>query len=76
MMMQVRYEAGGRSANRTHSQFDAATRLTGTVENHSGLKSYYEFDARDRPEGWNTWLPFAISPAAQAGSMSSRLVTK
>ena len=24
------------------------------------LKGYYEFDARNRPEGWNTWLSLAI----------------
>jgi hypothetical protein len=28
-----------------------------------GLKSYFEFGAKDRPEGWNTWLTFAISDA-------------
>jgi hypothetical protein len=28
-----------------------------------GLKSYFEFGAKDRPEGWNTWLTFAISEA-------------
>jgi len=29
-----------------------------------GLKSYAEFGAKNRPEGWNTWLTFAISDAA------------
>jgi hypothetical protein len=28
-----------------------------------GLKTYFEFGAKDRPEGWNTWLTFAISDA-------------
>jgi hypothetical protein len=28
-----------------------------------GLKSYFEFAAQNRPEGWNTWLTFAISEA-------------
>jgi hypothetical protein len=28
-----------------------------------GVKSYFEFGAKDRPEGWNTWLTFAISEA-------------
>ena len=27
-----------------------------------GLKGYGEFDAANRPSGWNTWLTFAISP--------------
>ena len=24
------------------------------------LKGYYEFDAKNRPEGWNTWVTLAI----------------
>ena len=28
-----------------------------------GAKSYFEFGAKNRPEGWNTWLTFAISDA-------------
>jgi hypothetical protein len=28
------------------------------------LKAYWEFAAENRPEGWNVWLVFAISPAA------------
>ena len=31
-----------------------------------GAKAYFEFDAFRRPEGWNTWLTFVISPAAQS----------
>jgi hypothetical protein len=33
-----------------------------------GLKSYFEFGAKDRPEGWNTWLTFAISEAPPTAS--------
>ena len=29
-----------------------------------GAKSYREFAAQNRPEGWNLWLTFAISNAA------------
>jgi hypothetical protein len=29
-----------------------------------GVKSYFEFGAKSRPEGWNTWLTFAVSDAA------------
>jgi hypothetical protein len=36
----------------------------GTMQGYLNLKGYYEFDAAHRPEGWNTWLTFAISPAA------------
>jgi hypothetical protein len=28
------------------------------------LKGYGEFDARNRPSGWNVWLTLSISPAA------------
>ena len=27
---------------------------------YANLKGYYEFDARNRPEGWNVWLTLAI----------------
>lgn len=27
---------------------------------YSNLKGYYEFDAQNRPEGWNVWLTLAI----------------
>jgi hypothetical protein len=35
-----------------------------------GLKSYFEFGAQNRPEGWNTWLTFAISDAPPSASAS------
>ena len=31
-----------------------------------GLRAYGEFDAANRPSGWNTWLTFSISQAAPA----------
>ena len=34
------------------------------VQGYLNLKGYYEFDARDRPEGWNVWATLAFSPAA------------
>jgi hypothetical protein len=36
-------------------------------ESHQGylnIKGYYEFDGYRRPDGWNVWLTFVISPAA------------
>jgi hypothetical protein len=27
------------------------------------VKGYYEFDGRDRPEGWNVWVTLNLSPA-------------
>jgi hypothetical protein len=42
-----------------------------------GVKSYFEFEAKNRPEGWNTWLTFAISDAAPTPSVTpSTLVHK
>jgi hypothetical protein len=36
----------------------------GNMQGFLGLKSYFEFDARNRPDGWNAWVTFALSPAA------------
>ena len=36
----------------------------GDMQGYLNLKGYGEFDAANRPSGWNTWLTFAISPAA------------
>ena len=48
----------------------------GDMQGFLGVKGYYEFDAKDRPDGWNTWLTFAISPAAPRAAAASRLVHK
>jgi hypothetical protein len=37
----------------------------GDLQGYLNLKGYGEFDASDRPSGWNIWLTFAVSPAAQ-----------
>jgi hypothetical protein len=36
----------------------------GNMQGYLNLKAYWEFDAVNRPSGWNTWLTFSISPAA------------
>src|SRR5450432_1895425 len=42
-----------------------------------GAKSYFEFGAKNRPEGWNTWLTFAISdPPPMPGAAPPPLVHK
>jgi hypothetical protein len=42
-----------------------------------GLKGYGEFDAANRPSGWNTWLTFSISEAAPTTvTPTKHLVTK
>ena len=42
-----------------------------------GVKGYGEFDAANRPSGWNTWLTFAISEAApKTVTPTKHLITK
>ncbi len=36
----------------------------GDNQGYVNLKGYKEFDGRNRPDGWNLWLTFAITPAA------------
>ena len=36
----------------------------GNMQGYLNLKGYKEFDAANRPEGWNAWLTFSISQAA------------
>jgi hypothetical protein len=44
------------------------------LRDHAGYK---EFGAEHRPEGWNVWLTFAISPAERKESTPvRRMVTK
>ena len=38
--------------------------LSGNHQGYLNLKGYKEFAAEHRPEGWNVWLTFVISPAA------------
>ena len=49
------------------------------VENMQGylnLKGYYEFDAQNRPSGWNTWVTLAISPAEKPAPMARPMIHK
>ena len=50
----------------------------GNMQGYLNLKGYGEFDAANRPSGWNTWLTFSISPAAPESTVSpsKRLITK
>jgi hypothetical protein len=34
------------------------------MQGYINLKGYEEFDALDRPKGWNAWVTFVLSPAA------------
>lgn len=46
----------------------------GTMQGYLNLKAYGEFDNANRPDGWNAWLTFSLSPAA--ATPSRPIVTK
>ena len=49
----------------------------GNMQAFLGAKAYGEFDAANRPSGWNTWLTFSISEAApSAVTPTKHLITK
>ena len=46
-------------------------------QGYVNVKGYKEFDAANRPEGWNVWLTLVIQPAAAPPPMpSGRTITK
>jgi hypothetical protein len=50
----------------------------GDMQGYLNLKGYGEFEATNRPSGWNTWLTFSISPMAPTSTVTPtrRMVTK
>jgi hypothetical protein len=49
----------------------------GNMQGYLNLKGYGEFDAANRPSGWNTWLTFAISEQPPSTvTPTSHLLTK
>jgi hypothetical protein len=52
--------------------------LSTTTQGYLNLKGYREFAHENRPDGWNTWVTFVISPAEQTPTPSAtrRIVTK
>ena len=52
--------------------------LSEKYQGYLNLKGYWEFAGQNRPDGWNTWLTFAITPAERSAAPppSRRLVTK
>jgi hypothetical protein len=49
----------------------------GQMQGYLNLKAYKEFDAQNRPEGWNAWVVFSISPAAPTSPAAGRpIITK
>ncbi|KJC38954.1 phenol degradation protein meta [Bradyrhizobium sp. LTSP857] len=48
----------------------------GDMQGYLNLKGYWEFAAENRPSGWNTWVTFAISPAAPEPASAKPIVRK
>jgi hypothetical protein len=44
--------------------------LNTELQGYLNLKAYKEFGAEHRPEGWNAWLTFVISPAEKSAAAS------
>lgn len=48
----------------------------GNMQGYLNLKGYWEFAAENRPEGWNAWVTFQISPAAAQPPPQSTMIHK
>jgi hypothetical protein len=48
----------------------------GDMQGYINLKGYGEFAAKNRPDGWNTWVTFVISPAPPTPSPSRPRIAK
>jgi hypothetical protein len=49
----------------------------GEMQGYLNFKAYFESNAHDRPDGWNAWVTFAISPAAKpAAAARPRMALK
>ncbi len=48
----------------------------GQMQGYLNLRAYKEFDAQNRPEGWNAWITLSISPAAPVPSAPRPMITK
>lgn len=45
----------------------------GDLQGYLNLKGYYEYEAENRPRGWNVWLSLAISPATMTVAKTPRM---
>jgi hypothetical protein len=49
----------------------------GNMQGYLNFKGYGEFEAKDRPSGWNAWVTFSLSPASPSAAPSApSIVTK
>jgi hypothetical protein len=56
------------AVSRRASVRSSVTPFLGSLEADVNLRAYQEFAAANRPEGWNVWLTFTISPADSAST--------
>src|SRR5262249_2414095 len=50
---------------------------TTETQGYLNFKSYWEFASQNRPDGWNAWVTFVISPAEQMPTTAPRrMITK
>jgi hypothetical protein len=43
----------------------------GSTQAYLNFKTYWEFDAQNRPQGWNAWVTLAFSPAAPVAAAAA-----
>ena len=48
----------------------------GGMQGYVNVKAYKEFENANRPDGWNAWLTFVLSPAPPSAAPSPPLITK
>ena len=48
----------------------------GSMQGYVNVKAYKEFENANRPDGWNAWLTFVLSPAPPTATPPPSLVTK
>jgi hypothetical protein len=48
--------------------------ISNEYQGYINLKGYKEFAAEHRPDGWNVWLTFAISPAARQEAAAKKAI--
>jgi hypothetical protein len=57
-------------------QFGYIIPISREWQGYINLKAYGEFDNNARPDGWNAWVTFVISPAAAAPPPPKTIITK
>jgi hypothetical protein len=46
------------------------------MQGYVNVKAYSEFENDNRPDGWNAWVTFVLSPAPPAAKPSPPMITK